>query len=490
MTSSRVLAVGSPPTFRQLVSRSLDGAADAVEWAPTVTAAEEAIVEGRAADVIVLSPGVKEADALGFAEFVGRRAPASAVILVRDHAPAALITAAMRAGTRDVVDLSVGNDELRDGVERALAWSSSVRAPVAVRSSEPARQGTMVAVFSSKGGSGKTFVATSLAMAVAKRWRVDTAVVDLDLDMGDVYSYYGLEPKLAVADLLALGDRNDRDSVIAAGTPVAEHLWAYGAPPDPAAEAPAGEAVGKLLRAIRDRFAFTVVDATAEYSDQALAAFDLADTICLVAALDVVGVRHLAKALETLGLIGVSRDRIRVVLNRADSQVGLSAEQVERIMHFSVDAKIPSSRLVPTGLNLGRPVYLDEPRSEIAAAIDALADLVAEPALGPGERRAEPPARRGLFRRRRAQAAPAQTAPVDEPHVPAAADRTELPETSPPVADAPIAPRRPRPADTRKRAAASPRTTPAHGGRRTAPARTKTTSTNGRARSARAAAKR
>jgi pilus assembly protein CpaE len=398
MTASTMLAVGSPPAFRQTVSRVVAGSVESVDWVPAVTTAEEIIAREGAADVIVVSPGVKEADALGFSEWISRTAPASAVVLVRDHAPSSLISAAMRAGTRDVVDLSRGGDDLREALERAMSWSEKVRGHSA-RAAAPSGTGTMVAVFSSKGGSGKTFVATSLAVAVARRWEVETAMLDLDLDMGDVYSYYGLEPKLAVNDLLALGDRTDRDDILRAGTPVIDHLWAYGAPPDPAAEVPSGESVGKLLRAMRGRFAFTVVDATAEYSDQALAAFDLSDSILLVAALDVVGVRHLGKALETLQLIGVDRDRIRVVLNRADSKVGLSPQQVERLMHVKVDAMIPSSRLVPTALNKGRPVYIDEPKSEVAMSIDALADLVAGPVLGPAQRPGEATAKRRWFAR-------------------------------------------------------------------------------------------
>ena len=71
--------------------------------------------------------------------------------------------------------------------------------------------------------------------------------------------------------------------------------------------------------------------------------------------------------------IGLPRERFRVVLNRADSKVGLDASDVERVMKIQVDAMIPSSRLVPTSLNKGRPVVLDEPSSEVAVAVRQLA---------------------------------------------------------------------------------------------------------------------
>ena len=116
-----------------------------------------------------------------------------------------------------------------------------------------------------------------------------------------------------------------------------------------------------------------MVDASVDYSDSALVCFDLSDMICLVTGLDVVGVKHLAKALDTLLTIGLPRERFRVVLNRADSKVGLDASDVERVMKISVDAMIPSSRLVPTSLNKGRPVVLDEPGSDVSQSIQHLA---------------------------------------------------------------------------------------------------------------------
>jgi pilus assembly protein CpaE len=174
-------------------------------------------------------------------------------------------------------------------------------------------------------------------------------------------------------DLISLGEGADRDEVFANSSRLGEHLWGFGAVPDPAMQPPGGEAVGKYLRTLRNNFSYVVVDASADYTDLALACFDLSDAICLVTGLDVVGVKHLSKALETLLTIGLPRERFRIVLNRADSKVGLDAGDVERVMKIEVDTMIPSSRLVPTSLNKGRPVYLEEPSSEVADSIRRLA---------------------------------------------------------------------------------------------------------------------
>jgi pilus assembly protein CpaE len=407
VTAQQVLAVGTPQTFRATLARALEVEPDDVGWVQSVTAAEEVLVENNdPVDVLVLSPEVKEPDALGLAEFVGRASPMTAIVMVRDKSWNGLLPAAMRAGIRDVVDLTQGSEELRDAVERAITWADNLRSLRGAMAEKPSTRGMVISVFSSKGGTGKTFLTTNLATAIAELSGEETAVVDLDVDMGDVFSYFGTEPQKQVMDLIALGEGADRETVFANATKLGDHLWGFGAIPDPAMQPPAGEAVGKYLRTLRNNFAYVVVDASADYTDLALACFDLSDAICLVTGLDVVGVKHLSKALETLLTIGLPRDRFRIVLNRADSKVGLDSGDVERVMKIQVDTMIPSSRLVPMSLNKGRPVYLEDPNSEVSASIRTLALRFTGKANTPeGTAATEAPSpeskRRGLFRRHR-----------------------------------------------------------------------------------------
>ena len=131
MTEASVVAVGTPQSFRQQIARSLELEADEVGWVQSATAAEEMLIQAYApVDVLVLSPEVKEPDALGLAEFVGRTAPGTAIVLVRDHTWNGLLPAAMRAGIRDVVDMTQGTDELREAyIEmHKLGYGHSVEA--------------------------------------------------------------------------------------------------------------------------------------------------------------------------------------------------------------------------------------------------------------------------------------------------------------------------------------------------------------------------
>lgn len=376
MTEPRVLAIGSPHTFRQQVARSLQLDDEVVDWLPSVTAAEESVVvKNLAPHLLVLSHEVKDADALGIGDFIATSSPTTAIVLLRDQPTTHLLGAAMRAGIRDVLDRSADDFELGEALKRALQWSQgleSLKGPDAKRPTKP--RGQIVSIFSSKGGVGKTFLASNLAAAIARKSDRDVSLLDFDLKLGDVFSYWGQEPTRSIEELATLGSQDDHDSILKVGTEMTERVWAYGVQPDPAAELFPGDTAGKVLRTLRSTFDYTIVDATNDYSDQTVAVFDLSDEIWLVTGLDVVGMRHLLIAMETLQSLGIPRDRLRVVLNRSDSQVGPSLADVERVLKVKIDLTIPSSELVPRSLNKGVPVYFSDPDSAVSRSIARIAD--------------------------------------------------------------------------------------------------------------------
>jgi pilus assembly protein CpaE len=373
--TARIISVGAPPTFRQEVARGLGIAPELIEWVPTVAACQESFSgSGDSPEIVVMSPAVRDQDALSLGDSVSRVAPTTAVVVVRDRLPDGFLPLAMRAGIRDVVDLSRGAEELREGLERAMAWSGKVRAAgTESRSGTSEGSGRLHAVFSSKGGTGKSFLAANLASALARQAAGPVAVVDLDVQMGDALSYFGRDPSHTLMDLVPVADQGDPKAVMAAGTKLEGALWGYASPQDPAAHGLSSQAVAKVLWCLRSAFSHTVVDTPAGYSEQVLSVLEVADDILVIAGLDVVAIRHMAVALHTLRSLGVPQERFRLVLNRADSKVGLSPQEVERVMKVHVDAMIPSSRLVPVALNRGEPVVTSEPRSGVAKSVGALA---------------------------------------------------------------------------------------------------------------------
>jgi pilus assembly protein CpaE len=347
---------------------------DAVSWLPSISSAQRAIAEGELPfDIVVLAPSVGDDEAIALAEFSARESAATAVLLVRDVPVDGSFPRLVRGGVRDVVDLTKGRNEFREALRRAVEWNGGMRGSASVNGSK-GPTGVVVAVFSTKGGTGKTFLACNLAAALAERSGSQVGLLDLDHDLGDVFAYFDAEPSRTLQELLTLDDGADAEAVAQLGTPLAKGITGFGSRPDPRAEPIPGAAIARMLSKLKDAFPFSVVDATSEYSDHVLAALDLSDAICLVTGLDAIGVRHMSIAIQTLQNLGIGRERLHFVVNRADSKVDLTIQDIERLLEIHVDSRIPSSPLVPRSINQGKLLWLDRRRSDVAKGVEALAD--------------------------------------------------------------------------------------------------------------------
>jgi pilus assembly protein CpaE len=295
------------------------------------------------------------------------------VLLVRDVPVDGAFPRLVRGGVRDVVDLTKGRNEFKEALRRAVEWNGGMRGTASPNGSR-GPTGVVVAVFSTKGGTGKTFLACNLAAALAERSGSQVALLDLDHDLGDVFAYFDAEPSRTLQELLTLDDGADAEAVAQLGTPLAKGITGFGSRPDPRAEPIPGAAIARMLSKLKEAFPFSVVDATSEYSDHVLAALDLSDAICLVTGLDAIGVRHMSIAMQTLQNLGVGRERLHFVVNRADSKVDLTIQDIERLLEIHVDSRIPSSPLVPRSINHGKLLWFDKRRSDVAKGVEAFAD--------------------------------------------------------------------------------------------------------------------
>jgi pilus assembly protein CpaE len=152
-------------------------------------------------------------------------------------------------------------------------------------------------------------------------------------------------------------------------------------------------------------FDYVIVDTPPAFTDQVLAAFDASDLALLLATLDIPALKNLKLSLETLELLNYPKEKVRLILNRADSKVGLDAGEVEKTLRAPISALIPSSRAVPAATNRGVPIVTDQPHHPVSLAIQGFVEQHIIPLSStsgiPAQLRAD---RRGLLRRRTRQA--------------------------------------------------------------------------------------
>jgi pilus assembly protein CpaE len=233
-----------------------------------------------------------------------------------------------------------------------------------------APRGKVITVFSAKGGCGKTTLATNMAAALADRGRREVCLVDLDLAFGDVAIALQLFPAHTIADAVPLSENLDFTALQALLTPHSPGLTTLVAPVEPgSAESIPASLIGHIIELLREQFDYVVVDTPPAFDDQVLTAFDLSDVVCLLATLDIPALKNLKLTLETMELLNYPRDRWRIVLNRADSKVGLAISEVEKTLRTTIAVQIPSSRDVPAAINRGVPIVLDDPKHPVSVAI-------------------------------------------------------------------------------------------------------------------------
>jgi pilus assembly protein CpaE len=234
----------------------------------------------------------------------------------------------------------------------------------------------VIVVVSPKGGSGKTALASNLAVTLAQLHPGRVAAVDLDVQFGDLGTALSLQPDHTIAHL-ARSSVIDATTAKVALTPYEPGLFVLcGAVSPEEADAITHEHVSTILSLLARDFAYVVVDTPAGLDERTLAALECGTDLLLVSSLDVTSIRSVRKVVDTLDKIGITTPR-HFVLNRADAKVGLDLSDAATAVGLPVSCTIPSSRSVPLSMNVGTPVVKSEPKSAVAQQFRQLAGLYA-----------------------------------------------------------------------------------------------------------------
>ena len=336
-----------------------------------------------AAAIIALNNNSEQA--IKFIQRLRTESPTTAVISAARDASPDLILQSLRAGAREFLRLPISNDELKTVIDQVAEFSAG-------QVEAPKKKGRMIAVFSSKGGCGTSFVATNLAAAT----NTPTVLVDLNLQAGDLPLFLGIDPKYSVADMAENRSRLDDALIHSFVAPYSSNLSLLAAPKEAdSADEIEPEHVFDVLQRLRESYDYVVLDPQHTFDSITLAALDQADEIVLVLTLDIPAIRSTQRALEIFDRLGYPRKKIRIVVNRWSKQIDLDLRQVEKFLGEPVIGFIPSDyQTAVTSIILGQPLVQSEPNSKIAQEIRRIARTLA---TGGVEVQAEPKPRRTLW---------------------------------------------------------------------------------------------
>jgi pilus assembly protein CpaE len=332
-------------------------------------------------DVVLMDINMPGMDGITATEKLAAAVPNAAVIMMSVQGEADYLRRSMLAGAREFLVKPFSSDELTASIRQV--WSRekekiSRYAPaptsqeISNGSGEPA---SVAALFSPKGGVGRTTISVNLAVAAAQMGK-RVALVDASFQFGDVGVLLNLNPRnKSIADLageLQGGDLESLDTFMVTHSSGVRVLLA---PPTPEqAELIGPAAVKRILQALRAEYDLVVVDCPSTFNEPTLAVLDEADLILTLLTLEITSVKNMRLFLEVCEQLSYGPEKIRLVLNRADSTLGIRVADVEQSIGRKVDHTIVSDgRSVVYALNRGVPFFLSNREAQVSQDIQRLA---------------------------------------------------------------------------------------------------------------------
>lgn len=362
-------------------------------------------------DVILMDINMPDIDGLRATEMILRQVP-TRIVMMSVQAEPEYLNRAMMAGARGYLIKPFSSEDLigtvRAAAQAPVLTSNPVQMPVPAHGDHGGQMPRadhsslrrLVAVYSPKGGVGRSVIACNLAVAIKKMTDARVALIDADLQSGDDHVLLNMNTPSTIDDLREAGGL---DAEVISGT-VAVHDSGVELLRAPialeSAELFTADAMKAILVELREHFDYLIVDTDDTFSESTLTVLDMADQILLVTTLEVTTINKVTRFFEVVDRLGYPESKVKLVCNRVDPYFGIKPAQVEVQVRHRFISQIPEdNRLVVTSVNRGVPFVLTDKRAPVTRAVLALAQRVVESArtgADPGDARAP---RTGVFRR-------------------------------------------------------------------------------------------
>ena len=381
----RVLIVDDIPETRDHLTKLLGFESD-IEVVATASSGAEALeLAGRhQPDVVLMDINMPDMDGITTTEKLSTHVPTTSVVMMSVQGEADYLRRSMLAGAREFLVKPFSSDELTGSIRQVYSREREKASRIVAAAPAPRPEdevdGQVIAVFSPKGGVGRTTMAVNLAVAAAQDLGKKVCLVDGSFQFGDVGVLLNLNPKnKSIADLVPELEQGEPESL---DTFVINHssgIRVLLAPPSPEmAELITTAGIKRVLDALRRMHDIVIVDCSSYFNDLTLAILDTADVILTMLTLEITSIKNMRLFLEVADQLGYEDGKVRLVLNRADSTLGIRVSDVEQSIGRKVDHTIVSDgRSVVYALNRGIPFFVSNREAQVSQDVLRLANAVA-----------------------------------------------------------------------------------------------------------------
>jgi pilus assembly protein CpaE len=301
-------------------------------------------------------------------------------MLVADEVTSDLLRRGMRAGVSDVLETPLDEPKIEAAIEQ-FGHDVLKRQNVSVKpmASGEGAEGRLVTITSAKGGSGKTVVATNVALLLNRIPDVKVCLVDADLQFGDVCLVLQLEPRFTMVNASHELHHLDGELLDSLLTEHPSGLKVLAAPLEPAfADDITTTGLMQMVDVLLENFDYVVIDTASMLDELILSLFEKSDDILMIVDMDLPSVKNAKLALETMRLLKFSTANVKLVMNRSNAKARLDNKEIESALKMRISAAVPSDAVVAASVNEGRPVVETDPKSKVAKGFESVATLIAE----------------------------------------------------------------------------------------------------------------
>jgi pilus assembly protein CpaE len=374
----RVLIVDDIAETRENIRKLLQFEAD-VEVVGAARTGKEAIdlSQELKPDVVLMDINMPDMDGITATETIRRKITYAQVVILSVQNDPNYMRRAMLAGARDFIPKPPTGEELSAAIRRAGAMAHEERKKIfATATSVPggnmssvalaANRGKIIVVYSPKGGSGVTTIATNLAVTLHNE-ETKVALIDGDLQYGDIAVFLNeqLDPEI-IQDVMQTHAASGIKILAAPGRPEM-------------ADKVNGDQFTKVLEYLRGLYSYIVVDTSCYLTDIVLSVMDISDLIVLITTQEIPAIRDAKIFLSLVDGMRISRKRIIFVMNRYNKAISIAPEKVGESLKQEISAVIPlDERVVGNSVNRGVPFMIDNKSQPVGRSLLTLAELVRE----------------------------------------------------------------------------------------------------------------
>jgi pilus assembly protein CpaE len=388
----RLLIVDDMPDMAQNVQKLLHFERD-IQVVGVATSGRDAIAKAASLspDVVLMDINLRDMDGLKATEVITRQTQTCVVMMSVQSEPEYL-TRAMMVGARGYLIKPFTSEDLVNTVRTAAAAAAVAmpprQAPVGSDRVMGPSGGVLkkiIAVYSPKGGVGRSVLATNLAVALKRQTDKRVVLVDANLQSGDAHVLLNINLPNSIDDLREAGSLDQEIINSAVSAHESSGIGLLRAPLAlESAELFTSDAMKAILIELREHFDYLIVDTDTSFSEATLTVLEMADLILLVTTLEVTTINRVSQFFEIMERLGYPRAKVKLVCNRVDNIYGIQPRHVESRLRQHFLSQIPDDpRLVVTSVNRGVPFTISHKNAPISKALQTLAQRVVTLAPNP-----------------------------------------------------------------------------------------------------------